>query len=56
MDENMTHITIEMSDLEELARVNPLAWEQLMHIADKRILQARIAALENGHVNIDRAA
>ena len=41
-------IVIEMSDLEELAHINPLAWEQLLHIADNRILRARIVALENG--------
>ena len=27
-------INIELSDLEELARINPMAWEQLLHIAD----------------------
>jgi len=43
-------INIDLSDLEELARVNPLAWEQLLHIADTRILKARIAELENGSV------
>ena len=56
MDESIAHITIEMSDLEELAKINPLAWKQLLHIADNRILKGRIAALENGHVDIDRAA
>jgi len=30
-------INIELEDLRELARINPLAWEQLLHIADKRL-------------------
>ena len=46
-------IVIEMVDLHELARINPLAWEQLLHIADSRILQARIAVLENGNAHED---
>ena len=48
MQEEVPQITIGMADLRELAKVNPLAWEQLMHIADARILKARIAELENG--------
>ena len=48
MQEEVPQITIEMADLEELARVNPLAWEQLLHIVDSRVLKARIAELENG--------
>ena len=48
MEEEVPQITIEMADLEELAKVNPLAWEQLLHIADTRILKGRIAELENG--------
>ena len=44
-------ITIEMIDLQELARINPLAWEQILHIADSRILHARIAELENGNAH-----
>ena len=39
-------INIELSDLEELARINPMAWEQLLHIADNRVNAARIADLE----------
>ena len=50
MEEEVPQITIEMADLEELAKVNPLAWEQLLHIADTRILKGRIAELENGTV------
>ena len=46
-DEAAPQINIELEDLQELARINPLAWEQLLHIADNRILQARIAVLEN---------
>ena len=29
-------VNIELEDLKELARINPLAWEQLLHIADNR--------------------
>jgi len=49
-EEAAPQINIELEDLQELARINPLAWEQLLHIADNRILQARIAELENGNV------
>ena len=44
-------INIELEDLRELARINPLAWEQLLHIADSRILKARIAVLETGNAH-----
>jgi len=30
------NINIEVEDLRELARINPLAWEQLLHIVDNR--------------------
>ena len=50
-EEAAPQITIEMVDLQELARINPLAWEQLLHIADSRILKARIAELENGNAD-----
>ena len=39
-------INIELEDLQELARINPLAWEQLLHIAANRQKDARIADLE----------
>jgi hypothetical protein len=45
-EDEVHEINIDLVDLEELARVNPLAWEQLLHIADTRILKARIAKLE----------
>ena len=48
MEGEVPQITIERADLEALAKLNPLAWEQLLHIADTRILKARISALENG--------
>ena len=35
-----------MVDLEELARINPVAWEQLMHIVDNRQNAEQIADLE----------
>ena len=54
-EEAAPQITIEMVDLQELARINPLAWEQLLHIADSRILQARIHDLENGCADDDIA-
>ena len=50
-EEAAPQINIELEDLQELARINPLAWEQLLHIADNRILQARIAVLENGNAH-----
>ena len=52
-EEAAPQITIEMVDLHELARINPLAWEQLLHIADSRTLKARIAVLENGNAHED---
>jgi len=46
MDENPLELTIQMCDLEELARINPVAWEQLLHIVDNRQNAERIADLE----------
>ena len=40
-------INIEVEDLKELARINPVAWEQLLHIVDNREKDARIAELED---------
>ena len=40
-------INIELVDLQELARINPMAWEQLLHIADNRRNAERIAELES---------
>ena len=37
-------ITIE--DLRALAEINPLAWEQLLHIVDMRLANKRIQELE----------
>jgi hypothetical protein len=54
-EEESPQINIELEDLQELARINPLAWEQLLHIADNRILQARIAELENGNADHELA-
>ena len=39
-------ISIEIEDLKELARINPLAWEQLTHIADNRRNAETIAELK----------
>jgi endonuclease IV len=39
-------VSIELEDLKELARINPLAWEQLVHIADNRRNAERIKDLE----------
>ena len=50
-EEVAPQINIELEDLQELARINPLAWEQLLHIADSRRLKARIAVLENGNAH-----
>jgi hypothetical protein len=52
-EEAAPQIVIEMVDLHELARINPLAWEQILHIADSRILKARISVLENGNAHED---
>ena len=45
-------INIELEDLHELAIINPLAWEQLLHIADNRRNAGRIAELES-HVGAE---
>ena len=42
-------INIELEDLRELARINPLAWEQLLHIGDNRRNAEKITELE-GHL------
>ena len=39
-------VEIELEDLKELARINPIAWEQLIHIVDNRQNAERIADLE----------
>ena len=39
-------INIELEDLHELAKINPLAWEQLLHIADNRRNAEQITALK----------
>tara|TARA_Y100000310_G_scaffold115389_1_gene113930 strand:- start:1559 stop:1798 length:240 start_codon:yes stop_codon:yes gene_type:complete len=46
MDDASLELTIQMGDLEELARINPVAWEQLLHIVDNRQNAERIAELE----------
>jgi len=51
MEGEVPQITIERADLEALAKLNPLAWEQLLHIVERRVLNARIAELENGTVD-----
>jgi hypothetical protein len=47
MAKKSEELNIELVDLQELARINPLAWEQLVHIADNRINAARILDLES---------
>ena len=42
-----SEVNIELVDLQELARINPVAWEQLVHIADNRQNLERIAELES---------
>jgi len=42
-------IDIAVEDLHALAKINPLAWEQLLHIVDNRQKDERIAELE-GHL------
>lgn len=46
MEDPSLELTIQMGDLEELARINPVAWEQLLHIVDNRQNAERIAELE----------
>jgi len=46
MDDTSLELTIQVVDLHELAKINPLAWEQLMHIVDNRLNLERIADLE----------
>ena len=40
-------LRITREELAQLAQVNPLAWEQLLHIADMRIANEKISFLEN---------
>ena len=49
MAEPYGEVNIELDDLKELARINPVAWEQLIHIADNRQNTERIKELE-GHL------
>ena len=46
MAEEQVGLEISVEDLKALAEINPLAWAQLLHIADVRILKAKIAELE----------
>ena len=46
MDDASLELTIQMDDLKELARINPVAWEQLLHVVDNRQNAERIADLE----------
>ena len=46
MADKQVGLNIDVSDLQTLAGVNPLAWEQLLHIADVRVLKQRIIELE----------
>ena len=45
--DDAVQINIELEDLHELARINPLAWEQLLHISDNRQNAERISELED---------
>jgi|LULG01.1.fsa_nt_gb hypothetical protein len=47
MGEEQVGLSITREDLAQLAQVNPLAWEQLLHIADMRIANEKISFLEN---------
>ena len=47
MAEEQMGLNIDVLDLRALAEINPLAWEQLLHIADARILKTRITQLES---------
>ena len=47
MAEEQVGLNIDVLDLRALAEINPLAWEQLLHIADARILKTRISQLES---------
>ena len=46
MAEPSGEVNIELGDLQELARINPLAWEQLLHIADNRRNAEQIEGLK----------
>ena len=52
MDDASLELTIEMADLKELARINPVAWAQLLHIVDNRQNAEIITDLE---AHIDKA-
>jgi len=47
MAEKQVGLNIDVADLQALAQINPLAWEQLLHIADVRALNERITELES---------
>ena len=46
MAEESVGLNITREDLAKLAEVNPLAWEQLLHIADMRIAYEALKASE----------
>ena len=54
MGEEQMGLEISVEDLKALAGINPLAWAQLLHIADVRILKARIEELEEKNTSSDR--
>ena len=46
MDNASLELIIQVLDLQELAKINPLAWEQLLHIADNRRNAEQIEGLK----------
>ena len=52
IDPTEPQVNIELVDLQELARINPVAWEQLTHIVDNRQNAERIAELEAHLANV----
>tara|TARA_R110000824_G_scaffold238121_2_gene426869 strand:+ start:3614 stop:3838 length:225 start_codon:yes stop_codon:yes gene_type:complete len=46
MAEESVGLSITIEDITKLSEINPLAWEQLLHIADVRVLKEKIAELE----------
>lgn len=56
MGEEQMGLEISVEDLKALAQINPLAWAQLLHIADVRILKAKIADLETENTRLTTRA
>ena len=55
MAEEPMGLAITKDDLVKLAEINPLAWEQLLHIMDMRMATERINRLEEENARLSDA-